>query len=71
MHPISFCYLYQAGVLISKVGVAQTYLFQILIGHTRPMCVLAARLVSEHDRAVVTILTSPNLLDKMHSEISR
>ncbi|PPQ89615.1 hypothetical protein CVT25_012532 [Psilocybe cyanescens] len=39
-------------------------------GHVRPFCVLAARLVLENDNVVVTLLLSPNLLDKAQAEIS-
>lgn len=39
-------------------------------GHTRPFCILAARLVKENENVVVTMLISPNFLDKAHREIS-
>ncbi|KAF8908227.1 hypothetical protein CPB84DRAFT_213525 [Gymnopilus junonius] len=39
-------------------------------GHTRPFCILAARLVKEHENVVVTMLIAPNFLDKAHREIS-
>ncbi|KAF8067710.1 UDP-Glycosyltransferase/glycogen phosphorylase [Lyophyllum atratum] len=40
-------------------------------GHARPLCVLAARLVSESENVLVTILTAPHILDKARFEISR
>ncbi|KAF5383026.1 hypothetical protein D9615_005086 [Tricholomella constricta] len=40
-------------------------------GHARPLCVLAARLVSESDKVLVTVLTTPHMLDKTRFEISR
>ncbi|KDR73125.1 hypothetical protein GALMADRAFT_158264 [Galerina marginata CBS 339.88] len=39
-------------------------------GHIRPFCILAARLVSENENIVVTMILAPNFLDKAHSEIS-
>ncbi|GLB39041.1 putative UDP-glucoronosyl and UDP-glucosyl transferase [Lyophyllum shimeji] len=39
--------------------------------HTRPLCVLAARLVSERQDLVVTIFTTPQVLEKARFEIAR
>ncbi|KAF8067713.1 UDP-Glycosyltransferase/glycogen phosphorylase [Lyophyllum atratum] len=40
-------------------------------GHLRPLCVLAARLVSEREDILVTILAAPSMLEKSRSEIAR
>ncbi|GLB39043.1 putative UDP-glucoronosyl and UDP-glucosyl transferase [Lyophyllum shimeji] len=40
-------------------------------GHLRPLCVLAARLVSERDNVLITFLTPPNMFQKSRSEIDR
>ena len=44
--------------------------YQIL-GHIRPFCVLAARLVREHENAMVTLMVSPDVLEKTRGEVSR
>ncbi|KAF8965569.1 UDP-Glycosyltransferase/glycogen phosphorylase [Flammula alnicola] len=39
-------------------------------GHTRPILVLATRLVHEREDVIVTVLVGPNVLEKAHSDIS-
>ena len=45
-------------------------LAQLLVGHIRPFCILAARLVNENEHVVVTMLIAPKLLDKAQSEVT-
>ena len=42
-----------------------------ILGHIRPFCVLAHRLVSEQENVVVTFMVGPNSLEKIRTEISR
>ncbi|PPQ70942.1 hypothetical protein CVT25_013291 [Psilocybe cyanescens] len=39
-------------------------------GHVRPFCILAARLVKEHETAIVTMILSPSLLSKAETEVA-
>ncbi|KAF9554029.1 hypothetical protein CPC08DRAFT_727439, partial [Agrocybe pediades] len=39
-------------------------------GHTRPLCILAARLVKENKNVVVSLVQAPMLYDKAQAEIS-
>ncbi|KAF8965570.1 hypothetical protein BDZ97DRAFT_1757126 [Flammula alnicola] len=39
-------------------------------GHTRPILVLATRLVHEREDVIVTVLVGPSVLEKAHSDIS-
>lgn len=47
-----------------------TYKLIQLIGHIKPLCVFASRVVAERDQAVVTILLAPNIIDKALAELS-
>ena len=40
------------------------------IGHVRPFCALAARLVREQETIIVTFIVAPCVLDKTKTEIS-
>ena len=42
-----------------------------LIGHIRPFCILATRLVLEQENVVITLMVAPHVLDKTRSEVSR
>ena len=42
-----------------------------LIGHIRPFCILAMRLVLEQENVVVTFIVTPQVLDKTRTEVSR
>jgi hypothetical protein len=42
-----------------------------LIGHIRPFCILATRLMLEQENVVVTFIVSPQALDKTRTEVSR
>ena len=42
-----------------------------LIGHIRPFCILATRLVLEQENVVVTFIVGPHFLDKTRAEVSR
>ena len=42
-----------------------------LIGHVRPFCTLATRLVREQENIIVTLIVAPNVLDKTRNEITR
>ena len=44
--------------------------YQIL-GHIRPFCVLAARLVREQENVVLTFMVAPDVLEKTRAEVSR
>ena len=41
------------------------------IGHIRPLCTLATRLVRERENIIVTLIVAPHVLDKTQSEVSR
>ena len=41
------------------------------LGHIRPFCALATRLVREREPIIVTFIVAPPLLDKTRTEISR
>ena len=41
------------------------------IGHMRPLCTLATRLVREQETIIVSFIVSPHVLDKTRTEISR
>ena len=41
------------------------------IGHVRPFCALATRLVREKETIIVTFIIAPHLLDKTRTEVSR
>ena len=42
-----------------------------MIGHIRPFCALATRLVREQGTIIVTFIVPPLLLDKTRIEVSR
>ena len=42
-----------------------------ILGHIRPFCVLASRLVREQENAVVTFMVAPDMLEKTRIEVSR
>ena len=42
-----------------------------LLGHIRPFCVLALRLVREQENVVVTFMVGPHVLEKTRTEVSR
>ena len=42
-----------------------------MLGHIRPFCVLAQRLVREQESVVVTFMVDPNSLEKIQDEVSR
>ena len=42
-----------------------------ILGHIRPFCVLATRLVREQENAVVTFIVGPHVLEKTRTEVSR
>jgi hypothetical protein len=42
-----------------------------LLGHIRPFCVLATRLVCEQGNVVVTFMVAPDVLEKTRAEVSR
>ena len=70
---LTFClYLPYFGVRI-VVSNRYTLLFidARLIGHIRPFCILATRLVLEQENVVVTFIVSPDVLDKTRTEVSR
>ena len=41
------------------------------IGHVRPFCALATRLVRGQETTIVTFIVAPHVLDKTRTEISR
>jgi hypothetical protein len=41
------------------------------IGHVRPLCILATRLVLEEENVVVTLIVAPQVLDKSRTDVSR
>ena len=42
-----------------------------LIGHVRPLCALATRLVREQEAIIATIIVASQVLDKTRTEVSR
>ena len=42
-----------------------------LLGHIRPFCVLAPRIVSEQKNVVVTFIVGSQVLEKTRAEVSR
>ena len=42
-----------------------------ILGHIRPFCVLAPRLVREQKNVVVTFMVGPHVLEKTRAEVSR
>ena len=40
-----------------------------LIGHVRPFCILATRLVLEQENVVVTFIVGPDVLDKSRADV--
>ena len=42
-----------------------------ILGHIRPFCVLAPRLVREQENVVVTFMVAPDALEKTRAEVSR
>ena len=47
------------------------HLIIYLIGHIRPFCALAIRLVREQETIIATLIVAPHLLDKTRTEVSR
>ena len=43
----------------------------LILGHIRPFCVLALRLVREQENIVVTFMVGPQVLEKTRAEVSR
>ena len=41
------------------------------LGHIRPLCVLAPRLVREQENVIVTFMVGPHVLEKTRAEVSR
>jgi hypothetical protein len=47
------------------------FLYIAYLGHIRPFCVLAPRLVREQKNVVVTFIVGSNVLEKTRAEVSR
>jgi len=52
------------------VQLTQTPNLTLYIGHARPFCVLAARLVKENKNLIITIVLAPTLLSKAQREVA-
>ena len=69
--PLIFYFsLFQLGVRKKLSFIAMPFDTRIL-GHIRPFCVLATRLVREQENAVVTFIVGPHVLEKTRTEVSR
>ena len=71
---LTFCFaLFQLGVrnYHSSLCFFKDIHSIFLIGHVRPFCALATRLVREEKTIVATFVIPPDLLDKTRTEVSR
>ena len=71
--PLIFYFsLFQLGVRVTLLLHSSLYsLTHWILGHIRPFCVLAPRLVREQKNVVVTFMVAPQVLEKVRAEISR
>ena len=73
---LTFCFaLFQLGVriwvIIHRYTLLKIFTSICLIGHVRPFCTLATRLVRERETIIVTLIVASQVLYKTRTEISR
>ena len=78
--PLTFCFsLFQLGVRIYHSSLCSSkdihsmclIISLSLIGHIRPFCAFATRLVREQETIIVTFIVASHVLNKTRTEISR